>query len=113
MEPRSDKLLDRAREAIQRKRYSHRTAESYISWIKRYIFFHNKRHPQDMDSAEIEAFLTRLAVKEHVAASTQNQALGALLFLYREVLNPSLPKFPSGGAEIKGCLWEWSILNGD
>lgn len=80
------KLLDRVRETIRRKHYSIRTEETYIDWIKRYIFFHNKRHPEEMSSREIEQFLNHLAVQKHVAASTQNQALSALVFLYREVL---------------------------
>jgi len=92
MEKRPKKLLDRVRETMQRKHYSKRTEESYIRWIKRYILFHNKRHPQEMGSAEIEAFLTHLAVKERVAASTQSQALSALLFLYREVLHKELER---------------------
>ncbi|MEW6232129.1 MAG: integron integrase [Chloroflexota bacterium] len=86
MENRPKKLLDQVRDAIRCKHYSPRTEESYVHWIRRYILFHNKRHPQEMGSADIEAFLTHLAVEEHVAASTQNQAFSALLFLYREVL---------------------------
>jgi integron integrase len=70
---------------------SARTEEAYVSWIKRYIFFHNKRHPADMGGPEVTAFLTDLAVRGRVAASTQNQALSALLFLYREVLEIDLP----------------------
>ena len=93
MEQRPRKLLDRVREAIRRKHYSIRTEESYVAWIKRYILFHNKRHPLEMGCAEIEAFLTHLAVAQKVAASTQNQALSALLFLYREVLQKNL-EFP-------------------
>jgi integron integrase len=92
MENRPKKLLDQVREAIQVKHYSIRTEDAYISWIKRYILFHGKRHPKDMDVSEIEAFLTHLAVDQHVAASTQNQALGALLFLYREVLKKDLAR---------------------
>lgn len=92
MEPRPKRLLDRVREAIRRKHYSHRTEESYIQWIRRYILFHKKRHPQEMGSSEVEAFLTHLAVKDQVAASTQNQALSAVLFLYREVLNKDLDR---------------------
>jgi integron integrase len=84
------KLLDQLREAIRRKHYSRRTEQAYVNWVKRYIFFHHKRHPQDMGHQEIEAFLTHLAVKKKVAASTQNQALSALLFLYRYVLNQQL-----------------------
>ena len=72
------------------KHYSIRTERAYVDWIKRFILFHNKRHPRDMGNAEIEAFLTHLAVNQNVAASTQNQALSALLFLYRVVLKQEL-----------------------
>jgi integron integrase len=68
------------------KHYSYRTEQAYMDWIRRFILFHHKRHPQEMGAQEIEAFLTHLAVHENVAASTQNQALQAILFLYREVL---------------------------
>jgi integron integrase len=80
------KLLDQLREALRSGHYSHRTEQTYSSWVKRFIYFHNVRHPQEMAEPEINAFLTYLAVKEKVAASTQNQALSALLFLYRHVL---------------------------
>jgi integron integrase len=90
LEPPKKKLLDRVREAIRLKHYSYRTEETYIQWIKRYIFFHNTRHPQEMGVAEIEEFLTHLAVVDKVSASTQNQALSALLFLYRVVLDRAL-----------------------
>lgn len=80
------KLLDRVRERLRSLHYSIRTEESYVDWIRRYILFHQKRHPQDLGSAEVAAFLTHLAVDLAVAASTQNQARSALLFLYREVL---------------------------
>jgi site-specific recombinase XerD len=90
MEHRPKKLLDQVRDAIRLKHYSIRTGESYVTWIKRYIFFHNKQHPKEMGSAAIEAFLTHLAVQQKVAASTQNQALSALLFLYRDVLKTPL-----------------------
>lgn len=80
------KLLDQVRDAIRVRHYSIRTEEAYVGWIKRYIFFHGKRHPADMGQEEITAFLSSLAVERNVAASTQNQALAALLFLYREVL---------------------------
>src|SRR6476620_5376727 len=73
------KLLDQVRETIRRKHYSLRTESTYIDWIKRYIFFHQKRHPKDMGSAEIEQFLNHLAVEKRVAASTQNQALSAIV----------------------------------
>jgi integron integrase len=84
------KLLDRVRHAVRLKHYSTSTEKAYVSWARRYILFHNKRHPQEMGAAEIEAFLTHLAVDGKVAASTQNQALNALLFLYREVLRIEL-----------------------
>lgn len=80
------KLLDQVRETIRRKHYSIRTEGAYLDWIKRYIFFHNKRHPAEMGASEIEQFLNHLAVQQNVAASTQNQALSALVFVYRQVL---------------------------
>jgi integron integrase len=80
------KLLDQVRAAIRTKHYSIRTEESYVSWIKRFILYHQKRHPAEMGEAEIRTFLNYLAVKEKVAASTQNQALCAILFLYKQVL---------------------------
>jgi site-specific recombinase XerD len=83
---RPPKLLDRVRDVLRRKHYSYSTEQAYVYWNKRFILFHNKRHPRDLSAAEIEAFLTHLAVKENVAASTQNQALSALLFLNRDVL---------------------------
>ncbi len=85
------RLLDRVREAIRARHYSRRTEKTYVAWIKRYIFFHGKRHPAEMGAPEVTRFLTSLAVEGGVAASTQNQALGALLFLYREVLQQDLP----------------------
>ena len=81
------KLLDQVRDALRVKHYAYRTEETYVQWIRRYILFHNKRHPKKMGKAEIEAFLTHLAVEGRVSASTQNQALSAFLFLYREVPN--------------------------
>ena len=90
MESRPRKLLDQVRDAIRLKHYSYRTEQSYVGWIRRYILFHNKQHPKDMGGAEVEAFLTHLAVERHVSASTQNQAFSALLFLYRNVLNQDL-----------------------
>ena len=90
MESRPRKLLDQVRDAIRLRHYSYRTEQSYVGWIRRYILFHNKRHPREMGIAEVEAFLTYLAVEGQVAASTQNQALAALLFLYRNVLNQEL-----------------------
>ena len=80
------KLLDIVREQIRIRHYSVKTEQTYIGWIKRYIFFHQKKHPIDMGKAEIEAFLTHLAVDRKVSATTQNQAFNALLFLYTQVL---------------------------
>jgi integron integrase len=85
--PAKPRLLDRVREVLRRKHYSIRTEEAYIDWIKRYIFFHNKRHPAEMGAAELEKYLNHLAVDKKVSASTQNQALSALIFLYRHVLD--------------------------
>lgn len=85
--PAKPRLLDRVREVLRRKHYSIRTEEAYIHWIKRYIFFHNKRHPAEMGAAELETYLNHLAVDKKVSASTQNQALSALVFLYRHVLD--------------------------
>ncbi len=80
------RLLDRMRTALRARHYSRRTERTYLGWVRRYIFFHNVRHPAEMSEAEINAFLTHLAVKGKVSASTQNQALSALLFLYRHVI---------------------------
>lgn len=90
MTPNTPRLLDQAREALRRLHYSRRTEESYIAWMRRYILFHQKRHPAEIGAPEVEAFLTDLAVTRQVAASTQNQALSALLFLYAEVLHQPL-----------------------
>jgi len=84
------KLLDRVREAIRVRHYSPRTEESYIGWLKRFIVFHGTRHPDEMGESEIEEFLTHLATQGKVSASTQNQALAAILFLYRNVLERAL-----------------------
>ena len=88
---RSPKLLDQVRDRLRVKHYSIRTEHAYIDWIKRFIWFHDKRHPREMGAGEVEAYLTHLAVKNNVSASTQNQAKCALLFLYREVLEQELP----------------------
>lgn len=87
----SPKLLDQIRLKIRYKHYSIRTEEAYVDWNRRFILFHHKRHPKDMGAAEVEQFLSYLAVEGKVAASTQNQALSAILFLYREVLQIELP----------------------
>lgn len=80
-------LLDRVREAVRTRHYSIRTEESYLRWIREFILFFDKRHPSELGAKEVSAFVSHLAVNRHVAASTQNQALSALLFLYREVLD--------------------------
>jgi integron integrase len=90
MEAAPKKLLDQVRDAIRLKHYSIRTEQAYVNWIKRYIHFHNVRHPAEMGAPQVQAFLTHLAAEENVAASTQNQALSALLFLYQEVLHQDL-----------------------
>lgn len=86
----SKKLLDQVRDVIRLKHYSYHTEKQYVDWIKRYILFHNKQHPKNLGSPHVEAFLTNLAVEGKVAASTQNQALNALLFLYNTVLERPL-----------------------
>ena len=89
--PSAPKLLDQVRERIRTKHFSIRTEDAYVQWVRRFILFHGKRHPKEMGAAEVEAFLTHLAVDRTVASSTQNQALAALLFLYKEVLGIQLP----------------------
>ncbi|MDD5274945.1 MAG: integron integrase [Methylovulum sp.] len=85
------RLMDQVRDRIRVKHYSISTEKLYVQWIKRFILFNGKRHPTELGAAEVEAFLTHLAVDGHVSASTQNQALSALLFLYKEVLVMDLP----------------------
>jgi len=84
------RLLDQVRNKIRLKHYSIRTEQAYVDWIKRFILFHHKRHPATMGAAEVNAFLSHLAVERQVAASTQRQALSALVFLYREILGHDL-----------------------
>lgn len=96
--PHKPKLLDLVRQAIRTKHDSLRTEEAYVQWIKRYILYHNKRHPQDMAEKEINEYLTYLAVQKNVASSTQNQALGAIIFLCREVLKRDI-------GELEGLVW--------
>ena len=83
-------LLERVRNEIRVRHYSLRTEQSYVQWIRRFILFHNKRHPDEMGEPEISAFLTDLAVSRKVAASTRNQAISAILFLYQNVMNRRL-----------------------
>ena len=89
--PRPPKLLERMRIHLRTRHYSIRTEEAYIDWARRFIVFHGKRHPQEMGAAEVEAFLSHLAVDRQVSASTQNQAKAALLYLYKQVLETDLP----------------------
>jgi site-specific recombinase XerD len=84
------KLLDKVRQALRARRYSSRTEEAYVGWIRRYILFHGKQHPQHLTEEHVTAFLTSLAIEHNVAPSTQNQALSALLFLYKQVLGREL-----------------------
>jgi integron integrase len=85
------RLLEQVRERIRYKQYSYRTEQTYVQWIRRFILFHGKRHPKEMGAPETARYLTHLAARRDVSASTQNQALCALLFLYREVLTVDLP----------------------
>lgn len=88
---RPPRLLDQVRAAIRMRHYSIRTERAYVDWIKRFIWFNGKRHPCDLGAAEVEWFMTHLAVERNVSASTQNQALAAILFLYKAVLGIELP----------------------
>lgn len=85
------RLLDQVREAIRLRHYSYRTEQQYVAWIRRYILFHGRRHPSELGGDHVEAFLSHLAISRHVASATQAQALAALLFLYRHVLDVELP----------------------
>src|ERR1041385_3807474 len=84
------KLLQQVRDVIRRKQYSIRTEQAYVDWIKRFILYHNKRHPREMREEEVAEFLTHLARDRNVAPATQNQALSALLFLYKQVLKQDI-----------------------
>jgi integron integrase len=84
-------LYEVSREKMRTRHFAYRTEQAYLYWIRRYVNFHQRRHPRELGSSDVEAFLTHLAVDEHVSASTQNQALQALLFLYRQVLEIDLP----------------------
>lgn len=101
--PKPKKLMEQVSQALRTKHYAYRTEQTYVDWIKRYIIFHKKRHPKDMGANEIREFLGHLATERKVATSTQNQALSAILFLYRivlqieivvppELVHPSRPK---------------------
>ncbi len=102
--PAPPKLLTRVREAIRVRHMSPKTEKAYVHWIRQFILFHDKRHPQDMAEDEVTAFLTHLATHRHVSASTQNQALSALLFLYRNVLSIELGDLDAVRAKRKRRL---------
>jgi integron integrase len=97
-QPTPPKLLDRVRAAIRLRHYSRRTEESYVHWIRRFILYHGTRHPSEMGAREIAAFLSHLAVRRHVSSSTQNQALSAIVFLYRHVLAQQV-------GVLEGLVW--------
>jgi len=86
------KLLDKVRSRIRLKGYSIRTEKSYVDWIRRFILFHNKRHPKEMGKKEIESFFSHLVIQRDVAPSTQNQAFNAILFLFEQVLEIKMPE---------------------
>jgi hypothetical protein len=92
-QPRPPRLLDQLRLVLRVRHYSRRTEDCYVNWARRFILFHHKRHPRTMSGAEVEQFLTHLAVNEHVSASSQNQALNALVFFFGQVLDMDLGKF--------------------
>lgn len=100
----SPKLLDQVRVAIRLRHYSGRTEDSYLVWIRQFILYHGKRHPSEMGAREIAAFLSHLAVRRHVSSSTQNQALSAIIFLYRHVLKQEV------GA-LEGLVWRTAMTS--
>jgi len=100
MKPQPKRLLEQVRDAIRLRNYSLRTEQAYTTWVRRYILFHHKKHPSQLGREAVESFLTDLAVHHRVSASTQNQALSALLFLYREVLRKDLD-FPINSVRAK------------
>jgi len=103
MSPTPKKLLDRVRDAIRLKHYAYSTEKTYVYWAKRFVLYHNKRHLLEMGEKEISEFLAYLAVEGNVAASTQNQALSAWLFLYREVLRKELGRPPEKSVTSVSC----------
>lgn len=111
--PSQPKLLDRVRQVIRSRRYSRATERAYVGWIRKFIFFHRLRHPEDLGSNEIIAFLSHLATRHRVSPGTQNQAMSALLFLYRQVLHRQLPDLEGvvrpkrRGPQISDRLLRW------
>lgn len=112
IKPPAEKILDRTRRVLRRKHYSYQTEKRYVSWIRRFILFHGKRHPIHMGRAEIESYLSHLAEKENVSASTQNQALSAILFLYRSVLDKP-PSFPIDAVRARRSRTVPTVLSRD
>jgi hypothetical protein len=107
---RQPRLLDRVRQAIRAGRYGRRTEKAYVAWTRRSILFHGKRHPSGMGAAEMTQYLSSLATRGNVSASTQNQALSALLFLYRDVLRQEVPWLDDvvqGPGDRPACRWSW------
>jgi len=104
----SAKLLDQVREVLRYHDYAIRTDEAYVEWILKFIRFHGTRHPKEMGESEIEAFLSHLAINRHVAVSTQNQAINAILFLHREVLD--LRRSEKGQRSGKGQIFAFLCL---
>ena len=105
------KLLNIVRDKIRFKHYSISTEKTYTFWIKHYIFFHNKKHPIEMNKEEIEAFLTYLATQKKVSPSTQNQAFNAILFLYKEVLGVNISTWNYALTERRKCPWGVGLIN--
>jgi site-specific recombinase XerD len=101
------RLYDHVVEALRARHYSRRTEEAYVQWIRRFLLFHDGSHPRELAEGDVNRFLTHLAVKENVAASTQNQALAGLLFLYEHVLEQPLNRIEGwfGRAGRTGCRW--------
>ena len=103
------RLLDRVRIAARQRHYSLRTEQSYVAWVRRFILFHGKRHPKDMGAPEIVAFLSDLAVRRRVSASTQNQALSSLLFLYRHTSSTASSRASTRpSARASAARYPWS-----
>ena len=88
---RKPRLLDALRQEVRKRHYSYRTEKQYVAWARRFILFHGRRHPAELSAQDIEAYLSHLATERNVAAATQAQALAAILFLYKRVLNVTLP----------------------
>ena len=88
--PQQPRLLERLSQVIRLRHYSYRTEQSYVFWIRRFVLFHDKRHPGQLAEPEVSRFLTHLAVQQNVAPSTQNQCMNALIFLYKQVLGVEL-----------------------